>query len=346
MTEGLCVADIRHAYGKLHAVKDVTLSVAAGEIVALLGPSGCGKSTILRIAAGLERIQHGTVEIDGHTVAEPGRDTPPEARSVGLMFQDFALFPHLDVRRNVGFGLRGMPSQQRDNVVASALERIGMAHKAGAYPHALSGGEQQRVALARALAPNPKVMLLDEPFSDLDVVLRDRIRETTAGILRESGTPTLMVTHDPEEAMMMADRIALMDDGRILQEGAPAELYRAPRSAFCATFVGEANALRSVVIGESIATVLGQVPANGHADGASVDILIRPEGLQIDAENGVPGQVKSVRILGRSGLATIELESGVEVTARLFWSNLPKEGQMVRVSADPAMTFVFPAADR
>jgi iron(III) transport system ATP-binding protein len=346
MTTGLRIDGVSHAYGPIRAVRDLSLSVQAGEIVALLGPSGCGKSTVLRIAAGLENLQHGRVSIAGQTVAEPGRDLPPEARSVGLMFQDFALFPHLDVRRNVGFGLRGMPGRERDAVVKLALERVGLAHRANEYPHALSGGEQQRVALARALAPDPKVMLLDEPFSDLDVVLRDQIRETTATILRDKGTPTLMVTHDPEEAMMMADRIALMRDGEILQEGEPNTLYRTPNSAFCATFIGQANELEGAVSGGVATTPLGSVPANGLADGTPVKVLVRPEGLRLDGENGLAATVREVRSLGRSGLVTIQLAGGLALTARVFWSGLPKVGDQVRVSADAAMTFVFPAADR
>jgi len=346
MTDGLRIEGISHAYGPIRAVRDLSLSVGRGEIVALLGPSGCGKSTVLRIAAGLENLQQGAVSIGGQKVAEPGHDLPPEARSVGLMFQDFALFPHLNVRRNIAFGLRGMPARDRDAVVNTALERVGLVDRAGEYPHALSGGEQQRVALARALAPGPKVMLLDEPFSDLDVVLRDRIRAATAGILRENGTPTLMVTHDPEEAMIMADRIALMRNGAILQEGEPNELYRSPKSAFCATFIGEANALDSTISGGAAVTALGAVAANGYADGSKVKILIRPEGLRLDAENGASATVREVHSLGRSGLITIELDGGPQLTARVFWSDLPKVGDQVRVSADEAMTFVFPAADR
>jgi iron(III) transport system ATP-binding protein len=346
MTRGLRIDGISHAYGAIQAVRDLSLSVEAGEIVALLGPSGCGKSTVLRISAGLENVQSGRVSIDGQSVAEPGHDQPPEARSVGLMFQDFALFPHLDVRRNVGFGLRGRPVRERDAVVKLALDRVGLAHKARDYPHALSGGEQQRVALARALAPDPKVMLLDEPFSDLDVVLRDRIRETTAAILRENGTPTLMVTHDPEEAMMMADRIALMRNGAILQEGQPNELYRAPESACGAAFIGEANVLDATVSGGVSKTPLGAVPADGLADGTPVTVLIRPEGLHLNAENGVAATVREIRNLGRSGLVTIELAGGPAMKARVFWPGLPKVGDQIRVSADPAMTFVFPAADR
>ncbi len=346
MTDGLRIEGVSHAYGQIQAVRDLSLSVGQGEIVALLGPSGCGKSTVLRIAAGLETLQQGSVSIAGQKVAEPGHDLPPEARSVGLMFQDFALFPHLDVRRNIGFGLRDMPRRDRDAVVKLALERVGLVDRTRDYPYALSGGEQQRVALARALAPGPKVMLLDEPFSDLDVVLRDRIREATAGILRDSGTPTLMVTHDPEEAMLMADRIALMRNGAILQEGEPNELYRSPESAFCATFIGQANALESVISGGAATTALGPVAAGGQAEGTPVNVLIRPEGLHLDAENGVPAKVLEVRSLGRSGSVTIELSGGIALSVRVSWAALPKVGDQVRVSADAAMTFVFPAADR
>ncbi len=342
MTAGLEIDGVSHAYGTVEAVREVSLSVAAGELVALLGPSGCGKSTVLRVAAGLEHLQHGAVRIAGKVVAEPGREAPPEARSVGLMFQDFALFPHLTVARNVGFGVSG----QSAAIVAAALERVGLAHRADDYPHALSGGEQQRVALARALAPRPKVMLLDEPFSGLDVVLRDRIRETTAAILRESGTPTLMVTHDPEEAMLMADRIALMRDGRIIQEGPPDSLYREPNSAFCATFIGDANSFDGQVMNGAVATPLGDFAAPHHADGTPARVLIRPEGIRLDATDGVEAAVVLVRSLGRSGLVTLELGDAQTVVARLFWTDLPRPGDKVRISADRAMAFVFCGADR
>jgi iron(III) transport system ATP-binding protein len=258
------------------------------------------------------------------------------------MFQDLALFPHLTVARNVAFGVSG----QSGAIVAAALERVGLADRADDYPHGLSGGEQQRVALARALAPRPKVMLLDEPFSGLDVVLRDRIRETTAAILKESGTPTLMVTHDPEEAMLMADRIALMRDGRIIQEGLPDSLYRAPKSAFCATFIGDANSFDGRVSSGAVATPLGDFAAPGQADGTLARVLIRPEGIRLDATDGVEATVVLVRSLGRSGLVTLELGDAQTVVARLFWTDLPRPGDKVRISADRAMAFVFCGADR
>jgi iron(III) transport system ATP-binding protein len=346
MTAGLGLFHINHAYGPVQAVRGLSLEVHAGELVALLGPSGCGKSTVLRLAAGLETVQAGRVVIDGVTVAEPGFDLPPEQRSVGLMFQDFALFPHLSALDNVAFGLSHLARDERRRTALAALERVGLASLAGAFPHRLSGGEQQRVALARALAPRPKVMLLDEPFSELDVVLRDHVREATEEVLRQAGTPTLVVSHDPEEAMLMADRIALMKDGRILQEGTPDSLYRHPESAFCASFLGETNRIEAPVSGGAVDTPVGRFSAPGLAEGEIAAVLVRPEALSLDTGNGVAARVGEVRSLGRSGLVTVRLEGGEALTARVSWSALPRPGEPVSVSADGAMVFVFPAADR
>ena len=213
---------VGHSYdGVLEVVSGFSLGVGAGEIVCLLGPSGCGKSTVLRLAAGLETLQRGRIQLRGETVAdgESGVGQPPERRNVGLVFQDFALFPHLTVARNVAFGLADLPEHQRGQRALEALAQVGMAAYAGSYPHALSGGQQQRVALARALAPRPSVMLLDEPFSGLDARLREQIRDDTLRVLKRSGAATLLVTHDPEEAMFMADRIYLMQAGKLIQSG-------------------------------------------------------------------------------------------------------------------------------
>ncbi|MGE5766512.1 MAG: ABC transporter ATP-binding protein, partial [Bacteroidota bacterium] len=272
---------VSHAFGELLAVNDLSLALERGEVVCLLGPSGCGKTTALRVAAGLEILQQGRVLIDGAVVAGEGREVPPEARSVGLVFQDYALFPHLSVADNVAFGLRRLPGAERRQRVAEALELVGMAASAAAYPHMLSGGQQQRVALARALAPRPRVMLLDEPFSNLDARLRQQVRDDTLHVLKRSGTTTLMVTHDPEEAMFMADRIALMRAGRIVQLGTPANLYYQPAEAFVASFFGEINILQGVVKAGEVATPFGAVGAGGLADGTAVEVLIRPEALHL-----------------------------------------------------------------
>ena len=256
-----------HNYGAVTAVSDLSLDVAPGEIVALLGRSGCGKTTLLRIAAGIERQSAGRVLLDGRAVADGGLFEPPETRGIGFVFQDYALFPHLSVADNVAFGLRNLPRAQAKAVALKALGRVGLAHHAGDYPHELSGGEQQRVALARAIAPRPGVLLMDEPFSGLDRRLRDSVREETLAVLHETQATSLLVTHDPEEAMRMADRIALMHLGSLIQIGTPEELYLRPKSLFAARFFSEINELEGVVKAGSVETALGVASANGHADG-------------------------------------------------------------------------------
>ncbi len=346
MSDGLVLESLRHAYGRVEAVREVSLAVGKGELVALLGPSGCGKSTVLRLAAGLEPLQAGRIDIDGETVATPDGGLPPEQRSVGLMFQDFALFPHLSVLDNVAFGLTGLTRRERQATAMALLERLGAAELARSYPHRLSGGEQQRVALARALAPKPKVMLLDEPFSDLDVILRDQVREISAAVLHESGTPTLMVTHDPEEAMLMADRVALMRAGRIVQEGPPDQLYREPVDAFCAAFLGDVNRFEVSVQGGAVATPLGRFAAVGLGEGELAAVLVRPEALTLDGGGGIAARVEAVHSLGRSARVELAIGDGVGVRARVPWQALPETGADVHIAVDAAMVFVFPAADR
>ncbi|MFU8877170.1 MAG: ABC transporter ATP-binding protein, partial [Wenzhouxiangellaceae bacterium] len=307
----LWMHDISHDFGSLRAVDGVSIDVQPGEVVCLLGPSGCGKSTLLRIAAGLEELQHGQVRVAGHDIGRAGgRCTPPEKRNVGLMFQDSALFPHLTVLENVSFGLDHLPARQRQARAVEYLRKLGMAEYADRYPHVLSGGQQQRVALARALAPGPGLMLLDEPFSALDARLRDRIRDDTLHMLKSAGAGTLLVTHDPEEAMFMADRIALMKEGRILQMDRPVDLYCTPADPFVASFFGDLNRMDAVVENGMVDTPVGRFDARGLADGTPALVLVRPEAVRVVVV-GEPSpehrdtHVIMSRLLGRNSLVHI-----------------------------------------
>ena len=300
---GLSLERVSHAYGGHDVFSGISLSVADGEIVCLLGPSGCGKTTLLRLAAGLEKLQTGRVTLSGVVAADQDTQVPPEMRGVGLMFQDFALFPHLSVSDNVSFGLNNLSIGERTQRVTDVLMQVNMFEKRDDYPHQLSGGQQQRVALARALAPNPAVMLLDEPFSGLDQNLRISVREEILGILKASNVATLLVTHDPEEAMFMADRIFVMGPGGvILQEGTPDEIYRLPAHSFVASLFGRGTQFEGVTKGGEVETPLGRVPAPDCVDGRRVDVVIRSHGIKLtkNGEEGVLVDVLSARPLGRN----------------------------------------------
>lgn len=345
----LSLQGVRHAYDGHAVVHDVSLEMAPGEVVCLLGPSGCGKTTLLRIAAGLEPLQEGELFLGGERIAGPGlRHLPPEKRNVGLAFQDSALFPHLTVLDNVTFGLEGQPAKLRQQRALALLDQLGMGGYAKSYPHMLSGGQQQRVALARALAPAPQLMLLDEPFSSLDARLRDRIRDDTLHVLKKVGAATLLVTHDPEEAMFMADRIALMRDGRIVQMGTPQELYCEPKDPFVVTFFGEVNEWRGEVRNGVVQTPVGPVRAAGLAEGAAARVLIRPEALSVTsleapADHGA-SHVIMARLLGRTSLLHICAhwpDGEHHLHARVPGVFLPEEGQPVTLTLDPSQVFVF-----
>jgi len=344
--------DVSHAYGSLDVARDVSMTVAAGDVACLLGPSGCGKTTLLRLATGLEVLRRGSIAIGGRVVADGARrfHTPPEERDCGLMFQDYALFPHLTILDNIAFGIADRPAE-RKNWVFLALERMGMDGLADAYPHTLSGGEQQRTALLRALAPEPKVLLLDEPFSDLDVTRRAQVREQTLDLLRETRVTTLMVAHDPEEAMFMADRLFVMNDGRIVQSGSPAEIYLHPADAFVAGLFGPLNRIAGTIAQGRVETPLGTFPADGAADGGTAMVLIRPEGLLLVDTPGqakgapptaVPARVVTARLLGRASHLRIAV-AGIDEPLQVLVPGLflPEAGTDVAAHVDPDHAFVF-----
>ncbi len=347
--DGLVFEAVHHAYDGKPSIRGVDLAAGRDEIVCLLGPSGCGKTTLLRIAAGLERQSAGRVLVAGREVAGPGCFLPPEKRHVGLMFQDLALFPHMNVQDNVGFGLPALARAERRQEVDGLLARLELGHLARAYPHELSGGERQRVALARALAPKPGVLLLDEPFSDLDEGLRRRVRDDTLRVLRAHAVPALLVTHDAEEALALADRIALMRDGALVQCGPPHALYRSPASPFVARFFGAEFLSDGRVRAGRVETPLGPA-ASRCGEGCKVRVYVRPEAFEL-VEGGAEGvsalpaaRVLESRLLGLASRLTLAVNGHpAPLAVDVADGALPQVGDIVRIRLDPRRTFVFPA---
>ncbi|WP_293441184.1 ABC transporter ATP-binding protein [Planktotalea sp.] len=335
-------------------VDDVSLSIQAGQVTCLLGPSGCGKSTTLRMIAGVDRQDSGEIWVDGTLVCDGSFSMPAEQRGIGLMFQDFALFPHMSVADNVAFGLSGPRAEKRLRV-EELLNKVGLMRLIDAYPHQLSGGEQQRVALARALAPRPKIMLMDEPFSGLDNRLRDGIRDETLTLLKDEGTAVLLVTHEPEEAMRMADEIALMRAGNIVQRGAPYNIYNSPADLEAVGFFSDINVIQSSANGALADTPFGQFLAPGVPDGADVDIVFRPQHVKIDFDRGGKGPLPTVsdgvaahaivqraRFIGSQSLVEFIMDDGETVIhATVPNVFLPKAGTPLWLTIRRDRCFIF-----
>ncbi len=302
---------LHKTFDKQPIVKDVSFTVAPGQILALLGPSGCGKTTTLRLIAGFEKLDQGRIEIAGTVVADGKLDVPPEKRRAGIVFQDYAIFPHLSVADNVGFGL---PRRERVDRVAEMLDFVGLGGLEARMPHELSGGQQQRVALARALAPNPVVLLLDEPFSNLDAALREEMRSEVRGLLKASGTTAVFVTHDQEEALFMGDEVAVMNAGRIEQLGTPEQIFHQPQTRFVADFLGNTDFVAGRVTEQGIETPLGLLPQTVDLPtGTAVSIASRPDDVDIDVVDAGNGRITSRQFIGIAFIYEVTLNDGTKV---------------------------------
>jgi len=324
-------------FGSVRAVDRAQLEVGRGEFVALLGPSGCGKTTLLRLIAGFEAPDEGIVEIAGKTVAGPVW-VPPERRRVGMVFQDYALFPHLTVAANVGYGV---PRPRRAARVREVLEIVGLAGHGNRYPNELSGGQQQRVAVARALAPEPGIVLLDEPWSNIDALRRASMRDELAGILRGAGVTVLLVTHDREEAFSVADRIALMRDGQIVQAGSPEDVYFAPSTSWAAQFVGAANLVPGWVAAGRVETALGSFDAPSSEAESPVQVLVRPELLELLPDTLGDGEVVSREFRGHDVFYRVRLADGTTVYSHRPSTEVVPLGARVAVRRHEGPVAVF-----
>ena len=325
-----------------------SLTLAEGDIGCLLGPSGCGKTTVLRCIAGLEPVQDGEIRLQGKVVSRPGHTAPPELRRVGFVFQDYALFPHLTVGDNVGFGLKGLDSHERKARVHELLAAVGMERAGAKYPHELSGGQMQRVALARALAPRPQLILLDEPFSNLDVELRERLSIEVRAILKSLGTTALMVTHDQHEAFAMADYVGVMNDGVVEQWDTPYSLYHRPASRFVADFVGEGVILPARASEhDGIDTVLGPLrhcPGCALRPGDNVALLLRPDDVLHDDASAMKAEVVKKAFRGAEFLYTLKLEDGTQVLSLVPSHHNHAIGERIGIKLDVDHVVAFPAA--
>ncbi len=337
----------RFSENPIPAVNDVSLTLRQGDILALLGPSGCGKTTLLRMIGGFEEAsQTGTIEIDGQIVCGSNTWIAPEKRDIGIVFQDYALFPHLTVAQNVAFGLKNLNKEQIKKRVTEVLHLVSLKNLEERYPYELSGGQQQRVALARALAPQPKLMLLDEPLCNLDIQVRLRLRQEIRDILKAAGTSAIFVTHDQEEALAISDVVGVMRQGNLEQLGTPEEIYTRPASRFVAEFVTQANFLPATRKGELWETEIGSFPVEGGQIQDSVaekgELMIRQEDLILKATPNASVNIRSRRFLGREYRYCLETLSGREIHARTLTHTVLPEGASVELAIADNAVQIFP----
>ena len=339
------VAGVTKAFGEVPAVAATDLQANEGEVLALVGPSGCGKTTLLRLVAGFEAPDAGTIRIADSVVAGGGVFVPPERRRVGMVFQQLALFPHLDVAGNVGYGLKGLARRDRAARVSEMLALVGLDGYDGRFPNELSGGQGQRVALARALAPQPEVVLLDEPFSSLDLTLRETVRREVRRILKVAGATAILVTHDQDEALALGDRVAVMLAGRIVQAGLPEEVYCRPRDRAVAEFLGEANLIEGDMGEGVLRTELGELAVADREvrPGGRALALLRPEDLALELVSGGPATVVAVEYFGHDQVVALMMPSGHQLRARLHARERFPEGSRVSVRCSGSPVVTFPA---
>ncbi|MDP7078460.1 MAG: ABC transporter ATP-binding protein [Candidatus Undinarchaeales archaeon] len=334
--------NVAKSYDDVKAIDDMSFTVEKGEIFAFLGPSGCGKTTALRLIAGVETPDSGEILIDGEPVAGGGVFIPPNRRNVGMVFQGYALFPHLRVKDNIAYGLTGFDREKSEKIVDNMLEFVGLEGLGDRYPHQLSGGQQQRVALARALAPCPVVILLDEPLSNLDADMRAQMRDEVLNILKKAHSTAILVTHDQAEAFSMADCVAVLNAGRTEQVGTPEEIYHFPSTRFVADFVGQADFIDGLVEKEGIETELGVFPNKaGLAEGSDVQLMIRPDDITFTVDDQGGAVVEGQEFRGSENIYTLSLASGKLVHSSRPSTLLVERGTRVSVTAAPAHIVAF-----
>jgi iron(III) transport system ATP-binding protein len=341
------LSGITKHFGTCKAVDGLSLSLEQGAIACLLGPSGCGKTTVLRCVAGFETVDKGEIHTHGRVLSQPGLLLPPHQRRIGMVFQDYALFPHLTVTANVAFGLHAMNSVQRGQRAAEMLEAVGLLHLGDRYPHQLSGGQQQRVALARSLAPRPELLLLDEPFSSLDVELRQHLSIEVRNLLKQLNTTALMVTHDQDEAFVVADLIGVMREGRLEQWDSPYDLYHKPTTRFVADFVGQGVFVKGIVVdSNAIETGIGLIKANGQRhwpNGSRVDLLLRPDDVIHDDASELRAEIRQRAFRGAEFLYTLRMPDGTQLLSLVPSHHDHHIGEHIGIRIEPDHMVAFDA---